>query len=305
MTTLRNRQRSTEQRTRRPRVRLALLAVLAGTGLVAQAGEAAPKFVERMADRALLERVRLGGYVLYIRHGPPTTAAPTRCRWATSRIAAASGCSMRQAGNWRCKWGSSSAGPPSREPGLHSPLCRARDTRLAFPQQPGGVQQVDGLLYTANLTQAEKQPENSSCDAALAVRARGAGANRVIVAHAPNMADLIGYFVRPEGTVVIIQPAKGRGSLPTWPASRPSCGPACWHLEPGCMRRAGSSPLWSSGARALCSDPVCAGAAGAVGRGRAELFRGTACAGVQSQLSQEVSADLSMAAEAASISHEL
>lgn len=41
-------------------VRLALLAVLAGTGPLAQAGEAAPKFVERMADRALLERVRLG-----------------------------------------------------------------------------------------------------------------------------------------------------------------------------------------------------------------------------------------------------
>ena len=27
-----------------------------------------------------------------------------------------------------------------------------------------------------------------------------------MVAHAPNMADLIGYFVKPEGTVVVIRP---------------------------------------------------------------------------------------------------
>ena len=33
-----------------------------------------------------------------------------------------------------------------------------------------------------------------------------AGTNRVIVAHAPNLADLMGYFVKPEGTVVVLKP---------------------------------------------------------------------------------------------------
>jgi hypothetical protein len=33
-----------------------------------------------------------------------------------------------------------------------------------------------------------------------------AGSNRVLVAHAPNMADLMGYFVKPEGTLVVLRP---------------------------------------------------------------------------------------------------
>ncbi|WP_198509208.1 hypothetical protein [Acidovorax sp. 69] len=46
-----------------------------------------------------------------------------------------------------------------------------------------------------------------------------AGTNRVIVAHAPNMADLMGYFVKPEGTMVVLKPLgqsqfKYLGSIP-------------------------------------------------------------------------------------------
>jgi hypothetical protein len=32
------------------------------------------------------------------------------------------------------------------------------------------------------------------------------GTNRVLVAHGPNLADVMGYFVKPEGTVVVVQP---------------------------------------------------------------------------------------------------
>lgn len=194
-------------------VRLALLAVLAGTGLVAQAGEAAPKFVERMADRALLERVRLGGYVLYIRHGTTDNSRADQVPLGDFKD-----CSRQRVLNEAGRQQAVQVGqfflkahiPVSQV--LHSPLCRARDTaRLAFPQQPGGVQQLDGLLYTANLTQAEKQPVLKVTRHWLSEPV-AQGANRVIVAHAPNMADLIGYFVRPEGTVVIIQP-QGQGQF--------------------------------------------------------------------------------------------
>ena len=194
-------------------VRLALLAVLAGTGLVAQAGEAAPKFVERMADRALLERVRLGGYVLYIRHGTTDNSRADQVELGDFKD-----CSRQRVLSEEGRQLAVQVGQFIRQARLpvsqvlHSPLCRARDTaRLAFPQQPGGVQQVDGLLYTANLTQAEKQPVLKVTRHWLSEPV-AQGANRVIVAHAPNMADLIGYFVRPEGTVVIIQP-QGQGQF--------------------------------------------------------------------------------------------
>jgi phosphohistidine phosphatase SixA len=192
---------------------LALLAVLAGTGPLAQAGEAAPKFVERMAERALLERVRLGGYVLYIRHGTTDNSRADQVPLGDFKD-----CSRQRVLNEAGRQQAVQVGqfflkahiPVSQV--LHSPLCRARDTaQLAFPQHPGGVQQVDGLLYTGNLTQAEKQPVLKVTRYWLSEPV-AQGANRVIVAHAPNMADLIGYFVRPEGTVVIIQP-QGQGQF--------------------------------------------------------------------------------------------
>lgn len=192
-------------------VKLALLAVLACMGPLAQAGNASPQFVERMADPALLERVRQGGYVLYIRHGTTDNSRADQvelgdfrdCR--RQRVLDEAGRQLAvQVGQFIRK----AQIPVSQV--LHSPLCRARDTaQLAFPQQPGGVQQVDGLLYTANLTQGEKQPVLKETRLLLSEPV-ARGGNRVIVAHAPNMADLMGYFVRPEGTVVIIQP-QGQG----------------------------------------------------------------------------------------------
>lgn len=185
---------------------------------------AAPKFVERMADRALLARVRQGGYVLYLRHGTTDNSRADQVPLGDLKD-----CSRQRVLNEAGRHVAVQVGQYIRKARLpvgqvlHSPLCRARDTaHLAFPDQPGGVQQVDDLLYTANLTQAEKQP-------ILAVTRHwlsepvAPGSNRVIVAHAPNMADLIGYFVRPEGTVVIIQP-HGQGAF-TYVASIP---PTLW-----------------------------------------------------------------------------
>ena len=207
-------------------VRCALLALLACMGPLAQAEDAAPKFVERMADHALLERVRQGGYVLYIRHGTTDNSRADQVPLGDFKD-----CSRQRVLNEEGRQQAVQLGQFIREAGipvsqvLHSPLCRARDTaQLAFPQQPGGVQQVDGLLYTGNLTQAEKQPILKVTRHWLSEPV-ARGSNRVLVAHAPNMADLMGYFVRPEGTVVIIQPqAQGQftyvASIPPklWPS---------------------------------------------------------------------------------------
>lgn len=194
-----------------------LLAVLGSMGTLAQAqaqvSDAAPKFVERMADRALLERVRQGGYVLYLRHGTTDNSRADQVPLGDFKD-----CSRQRVLNEEGRQLAVQVGQFIRQARipvsqvLHSPLCRARDTaQLAFAQQPGGLQQVDGLLYTANLTQAEKQPVLKVTRQWLSEPV-SRGSNRVIVAHAPNMADLIGYFVRPEGTVVIVQP-QGQGQF--------------------------------------------------------------------------------------------
>lgn len=191
--------------------RCTLLVVLACMGPLAQAGDAAPKFVERMADHALLERVRHGGYVLYIRHGTTDNSRADQVQ-----LGDFTDCSRQRVLNEDGRQLAVQLGQFIRQARipvsqvLHSPLCRARDTaQLAFPHQPGGVQQVDGLMYTANLTQAEKQPVLKVTRHWLSEPVVQ-GSNRVLVAHAPNMADLIGYFVRPEGTVVVLQP-QGQG----------------------------------------------------------------------------------------------
>jgi phosphohistidine phosphatase SixA len=84
-----------------------------------------------------------------------------------------------------------------------SPLCRTRETaQLAFGAK---VKTNPLLMYTAHLTSAQKAPILAHTRALLSAPV-AKGTNRVLVAHAPNMADLIGYFVKPEGTVVVLQP---------------------------------------------------------------------------------------------------
>jgi hypothetical protein len=52
-----------------------------------------------------------------------------------------------------------------------------------------------------------------------------AGTNRVLVAHAPNMADLMGYFVKPEATVVVMRPL-GDGQFEYLASIHPAMWPA-------------------------------------------------------------------------------
>lgn len=156
-----------------------------------------------LASKALLPQLRKGGWVLYMRHGNTDNSTPDQpdlnlrdCN--TQRPLNADGRAVAvQVGKAMAK-----ARIPVGEV-WSSPLCRAKETAaLAFGDK---VQVDDHLMYTAHLTTPQKQP--------VLVRTRQllsepvpVGTNRVVVAHAPNMADLIGYFVKPEGTVVVIQP---------------------------------------------------------------------------------------------------
>ncbi|WP_409525642.1 histidine phosphatase family protein [Nitrincola sp. MINF-07-Sa-05] len=87
-----------------------------------------------------------------------------------------------------------------------SPLCRAVETsRILF----GDEFEVNPLLmYVAALTDDEKAPILRETDRLLSLPV-AAGQNRVLVAHGPNMAELIEYFPQ-EGSIVIFRPLAGK-----------------------------------------------------------------------------------------------
>lgn len=183
------------------------LCCLLGSAQAADTPPTPPPFVERFADRALLAQMQHGGFVLYMRHGTTDNSradqAPridlSDCRTqrqlnsAGRKMAVDVGQAMRQARI-----------PISGV--LYSPLCRTRETaELAFPTLRLRLQPENNLAYSANLTSEEKKPVLAATRKLLSEPVP-AGNNLVVVAHAPNMADLIGYFVKPEGTVVVIRP---------------------------------------------------------------------------------------------------
>lgn len=192
-----------------PAWQCALAAAFLAVAGTASGGPLAPPappagFVERPATAETLAALRRGGHVLYLRHGltdntradrtpltdPADCAAQRPLSPAGRRQMTAVGNAMRR------------AGIPLAE--LHaSPLCRTRESAaLAFP---GLAARLDpGLMYVANLTRAQKAPILARTRALLAAPV-APGGNRLILAHAPNLAELIDYFPR-EGTLVVFEP---------------------------------------------------------------------------------------------------
>jgi phosphohistidine phosphatase SixA len=186
-----------------------LSASLAFFGAVAFAATAAPAgFVEKPATAETLTMLRKGGYVLYLRHGYTDNSKPDRMPavdlndCSTQRplteegrkLAASVGASIRK------------AKIPVGEIQV-SPLCRVKETtEAAF----GGSFVVnEKLMYTANLTTEQKKPIIETTRTLLSTPVP-AGSNRVLVAHGPNLMDLMGYFPK-EGTVAVFRPRGADG----------------------------------------------------------------------------------------------
>ena len=187
----------------------------------AAAPVAAAKFAEVAATKETLKQLRAGGYALYLRHGYTDNTRPDRMPavdlndCATQRplteegrrLATRIGDAMRK------------AQIPIAEIRI-SPLCRVKETTAAaFPKQAYAIDM--DLMYTANLTDAQKAPIVANTRRLLSAPV-ARGSNRLVVAHAPNLMDLIGYFPK-EGTLVVFRPG-GDGSF-AYIASIP---PALW-----------------------------------------------------------------------------
>ncbi|HEY3431321.1 MAG TPA: histidine phosphatase family protein [Rhodocyclaceae bacterium] len=162
-----------------------------------------------MASRATLNQVRQGGFVLYMRHGNTDNSKPDRVPSVDLKDCSTQRPLTEEGRQLAAQVGKSirTAHIPVSE--IHvSPLCRAKESaQAAFGNK---FQVNEFLMYTSNLTTEEKKPILETTRQLLSAPV-AKGSNRVIVAHAPNMADLIGYFVKPEGTVVVIRPKGDAG----------------------------------------------------------------------------------------------
>lgn len=184
---------------------LACACMMLLTPSLAQA--APPAFQEVLADATLLNQMRQGGLVLYLRHGATDTSR------ADSVSVNLADCDTQRALNAEGRVQAQQVGRALRQARIpvseiwHSPMCRAAETaRLAFPEFRGPVTAERQLMYTANLTSEDKIPVLAATRRLVSTPAANPASNRVIVAHAPNLADLMGYFVKPEGTVVVLRP---------------------------------------------------------------------------------------------------
>lgn len=162
-----------------------------------------PAFPEHPISTKLFKQLRGGGYVLYMRHGSTDTTRPDRVPSVDLND-----CSTQRPLTEEGRQMSAEVGKAIRKAGIpvgevySSPLCRAKESALAAF---GGKFTVDNLLmYTANMTSDEKGPVIERTRTLLTAPVPK-GSNRIIVAHAPNLMDLMGYFPKPEGTVVVFR----------------------------------------------------------------------------------------------------
>ncbi len=164
----------------------------------------APEFEVIEPTPGLLEEIRSGGLVLYMRHGKTDPRQPDQVPidledCATQRPLTEEGRAEIAAVGAAVR----AAGIPVAQV-LASPLCRARESAL-LAYGPGF--QVENLLmYTAHLTSEQKAPVVAKTRELVSTPVVEPGRNRVLVAHAPNLADLMDYFPEVEGTVVVFRP---------------------------------------------------------------------------------------------------
>lgn len=180
-------------------------------------------FVEIPATHETIAKLRMGGYVLYMRHGNSDTSRPDRVPTVDLND-----CSTQRPLTEEGKKVAASVGEAIRKAKIPvgevfvSPMCRTKDTALAA-FGPNFVV-LDHLRYTSNLTDEEKA-SMMPLTRALLTKPVPEKTNRVLVAHAPNLMDIMGYFPKPEATVAIFRPLGGNnfeylGSVAPsqWPA---------------------------------------------------------------------------------------
>lgn len=161
-------------------------------------------FVEIPATLSIIRKLREGGYTLYLRHGTTDNTIADRVPSVDLNDCSTQRPLTEAGRQLMVKVGESmrKAGIPIGEFKV-SPMCRARQSAAAaFPNIHPLTD--NKLMYVANFTDTEKAPIIANTRKLLSTPVPS-GSNRLVLAHAPNLTDLIGYFPK-EGTLVIFRP---------------------------------------------------------------------------------------------------
>lgn len=165
-------------------------------------------FEPRQASSQLINQLKGGGYVFYLRHGHTDTQLPDQVPVQLDN------CDSQRPLTEQGRQQMARVGQALHDLGLpldpiiSSPFCRTLEsTEMAFPKQDYQVEKL--LMYTAALTSEEKEPIIYRTHELIS-KPQPEGSNRVLVAHAPNLAELIDYFP-PEGSLVIFKPLGDEG----------------------------------------------------------------------------------------------
>jgi phosphohistidine phosphatase SixA len=207
---------------RRFLIALALLATLP-----AAAQPLAPVDSASAEGRALIERLRAGGLVLYFRHAdtlgmPCDRSFRVGDREGQRNISAAGQAQSRRIGAAFAEFGI-----PVDLPVLAGPVYRARDT-AEFAFGASNVRVTDELL--ADDYSGVRLNEVLAAHARLFSAPVPAGANRVLVGHRTPaimvLGEAVGGRAFPEGAAIVLEPVPPRGRiLGIWmPAPIPGAG---------------------------------------------------------------------------------
>jgi len=204
---------------------LALLALFASTfaGLVtagpAQAEDAVSGL--ELSQEELVQRLRAGGYVIYMRH-----ARTDRTKMDGDEVDLAD-CSTQRPLSDLGRREAAAVGESLRAmeipvgPVFTSPYCRCVETaQLVF----GRGQKSDGLYYARDVADAERVRLSSQLRELLATRPPE-GKNTFIVSHTSNLEDAVGIHPRPEGVSFVFEPLPD-GELRTVGRLLPAAWPA-------------------------------------------------------------------------------
>lgn len=170
--------------------------------------QAMPSFVEKEMTQEQLAKLRDGGYVIYMRHGKTDPSQPdlpnvdfNDC--STQRLLSDEGRKMAADIGKHLR----SLRIPIQDIYV-SPMCRTRESaRLVFGPEARLII-LNELFSSTNQTSEQKKPIIATTRRLLSEKT-AAGSNRFILAHAPNLADTMGYFPKVEATVVFFKPLGG------------------------------------------------------------------------------------------------
>lgn len=185
---------------------LLLTCVLPGGTALAQQSVAAPPAVEFELTPAApqhIAKLRDGGLVIYMRHGATDARIPDQIPvviedCASQRPLSDAGRAQLDAiGIHFAK-----LRLPHQAP-ISSPFCRAIESARRVFGEP--IQIDTDLRYTASMPDAEKAPAVARTRYWISLPLAEPDTNRIVVAHGPNIAEIMDYLPR-EGTMVIFRP---------------------------------------------------------------------------------------------------